>query len=143
MQLDGSGKRENPLRSIRRNTGQNHPETDGSGIPVSVRRLERFWRDGRLVSFLLEFFSGRRGSVDRDQAVSTVKTGRGVDASLVEFVLAVLFFEVGVRTGRFRRRIEIIKIRLVESRVSLIQDHVRMNLIVQVGRSFSLQNLER
>lgn len=95
------------------------------------------------VSFLLKILAIRLGAINRDKPVSTVQFGGSVLASFVEFVLTVLLFKVGVRTRRVRRRVEIIVVRLVESLVNLIQDHVRMNLIVQVGQSFSLQILGR
>jgi len=109
------------------------------------------WLVGRslFVSFFLKFLAIRlgvaiwRGAIDRGEPVSTVQFGGSVFASFVEFVLTVLLFKVGVRTRRVRRRVEIIVVRLIESLVNLIQDHVRMDLIVQVGLSFSLQILER
>jgi len=92
-----------------------------------------------IVAFLLKFLAirlgvaSRLGAVDRDNPVSTVQFGGSAFASFVEFVLTVLLFKVGVRTWRVRRRVEIIVVRLVKNLINLIQDHVRMNLIVQVG----------
>ena len=50
----------------------------------------------------------------------------------VKPVFAILFFKVRIRTGRIRRGIVVIKIRLVNDLINVIQNHVGMNCIKQV-----------
>lgn len=58
--------------------------------------------------------------------------GGSVLASSIEFVLPILFFEVGIRAGRVWRSVEIIEVRFVNNLVIYIQDHVRMSVFQQV-----------
>ncbi len=50
----------------------------------------------------------------------------------IELVLPILLLEFCVRTGGVWRGIEIIEVRFVNNLANIIQDHVRMNLVLQI-----------
>jgi hypothetical protein len=73
------------------------------------------------------FRSGMLGST-----LHTEKIGRIFTSVFVKPVFAILFFKVGIRTGRVWRGIVVIKIRFVNDLINIIQNHVGMNYIKQV-----------
>ena len=64
--------------------------------------------------------------------VHTEKIGGRFFSVFVKPVFAILFFKVGVRTGRLWRGIVVIKIRFVNDLIDIIQNHVGMNYVKQV-----------
>ena len=62
----------------------------------------------------------------------TEEIGRCFASVFVKPVFAILFFKVGIRTGRVWRGIVVIKIRLVNDLINIIQNLVGMNFIKQV-----------
>jgi hypothetical protein len=65
--------------------------------------------------------------------VSIEGGGSSVFTGSIEFVLAILLLEVGVRAWWVWRGIEIIEVRFINNLVNIIQDHVRMNLVLQIN----------
>jgi len=63
----------------------------------------------------------------RTEAVHTEKIGSAFASAFVKPVFAILFLKVGIRTGRVRRGVVVIKIRLVDDLINIIQNHVGMN----------------
>ena len=64
-------------------------------------------------------------------AIYTEIAGRAFGFAFVITVFAILFFKVGIRTGRVWRGIVIIEIRLVND-LNIIQNLVGMNFLKQV-----------
>ncbi len=62
----------------------------------------------------------------------TEKIGSAFGSAFVKPVFTILFFQVGIRTGRVWRGIVVIKIRFVNDLFNIIQNHVGMNCIKQV-----------
>lgn len=56
----------------------------------------------------------------------------GFNPAFVKTVFAILFFKVGIRTGRVWRGIVVIKIGLVNDLNNIIQNHVGMNFLRQI-----------
>lgn len=54
----------------------------------------------------------------------------------IEFVLAILLLKIGVGTRRVWRGVEVIEVWFVNNLVNIIQDRVRMNLVLQIDQSF-------
>ncbi len=64
-------------------------------------------------------------------AIYTEIAGRAFGFAFVVTVFAILFFKVGIRTGRVWRGIVVIEIRLVND-LNIIQNLVGMNYLKQV-----------
>ena len=107
---------------------------------MNLLRVAFGWRSAVYLGglFLFRFLFLQLVSVSTFRGRSPPRTahaeiiGSVFTSAFVKPVFAILFFKVGVRAWRIWRGIGIIKIRLVNDLIYIIQNHFGMNFIKQV-----------